>query len=183
MKMEADLSRGVTLRDASPLGDTLTDEARVLVRQMVEWFFGSYEEDPAGISYYDGLDEPGCSCGEPCDVHEEIGCAFVKPEIFSNDEWEEIVSAAVDEIERRGGPAWVKIRHADLPLLRAHDHPWGRGHVHGFEADLGKTLCGRTPETCPGKREWGSEGDISCKACLRALARRKERWKRRRSRP
>jgi hypothetical protein len=58
-------------------------------------------------------------------------------------------------------------------LLRAHDHYWGKGHVHRFEADIGKTSCSKTLETCPGDMDWGNEDDINCKACLRMIERQR----------
>jgi hypothetical protein len=85
---------------------------------------------------------------------------------------DEIIDAVVDELERDGCTEWVE-RHgapAGVPLLRAHDHQWGKGHVHRLESD--KTACGKKLENCPGDRAWGNEDDITCKACLRLVERR-----------
>jgi hypothetical protein len=79
------------------------------------------------------------------------------------------------ELEEAGDLEWAKICR-DVHLLRAHDHEWGKGHVHRFEADIGKTTCGRKLEACPGDLEWGTADDITCKACLAIIARRKSPW-------
>ena len=96
---------------------------------------------------------------------------------FDDAKREEIVDAAVDEIEGRSNfnSFWTeKPSPANVPLLRAHDHYWGKGHVHRFEADTGKTTCGRKRENCPGEMDFGDEDDITCKACLRVIERREQ---------
>ena len=81
----------------------------------------------------------------------------------------------MEEIEADGTTDWAKVIDDPEPepavawLLHAHDHYWGKGHVHRFEADVGKTTCGKTLENCPGDMDWGDEDDITCKACLRLL--------------
>jgi hypothetical protein len=50
----------------------------------------------------------------------------------------------IDAERRAGAAAYGSLRQAFKRLLRAHDHYWGKGHVHRFEADIGKTTCGRT---------------------------------------
>ena len=59
-------------------------------------------------------------------------------------------------------------------LLRTHDHYYGVGHVHQFRISLGKTLCGRKLEVCPGDLAWRTAEDINCKTCLNALKRREQ---------
>jgi hypothetical protein len=152
-----------------------TDEALALVKQMIEWFLAHYEDPSANTPYDDGY---VYLCGGPYDAREEIEANF-ETELadFSDDEHEreEIIDAVLAELESAGGPEWAKIRH-DVRLLRAHDHYWGKGHVHGFNDERDKTLCGRTPTMCPGDMAWGNEDDITCKACLSAIQRRKPSW-------
>ena len=149
-----------------------TDEALALVKRMVDWFFATYEEssDENNATY----DEWVHSFGGHCSAREGLGGYFVAElATFDDTERAEIVDAAVDEIEQGGCRSWTeKPAPANVPLLRAHDHQRGKGHVHRFEAELGKTLCGRKLENCPGDMRWGTEDEINCKACRRALERR-----------
>jgi hypothetical protein len=151
-----------------------TDEAVALAKEIVEWFFATYENPDD--AFYDG--DPTSRLGyrdvEPHDARDEIADQF-RDELatFDDTEREEIVDVAVDEIEEGGCREWaVKAAPANVPLLRAHDHQWGKGHVHRFEADIGKTACGKKLENCPGDRACGNEDDITCKACLRLIGRR-----------
>jgi hypothetical protein len=149
-----------------------TDEALALVKRMVDWFFATYEESSVDD---DRSDEREYSYGEHCSAREWLDGRFdTELATFDDTERAEIIDAAVDEIEQGGCRSWAeKPSPANVPLLRAHDHQSGKGHVHRFEADIGKTTCGRTLEKCPGDLDWGEEDDITCKACLNAIERRK----------
>jgi hypothetical protein len=154
-----------------------TEDAVALIKAIVKWFLKNYE-DPANST-------PFCSaeggyqylCGWPYSAREEIVDNF-HDELeakFSADELEEIIGAAVDEIEERGMGVveWAKILRADIPVLRAHPHRWGVGRVHQFDEARGRTLCGKTLAACPGERALGVEGEIDCRAGLRM---RMARW-------
>jgi hypothetical protein len=156
-----------------------TGEATALAERMVEWFLTHYE-DPVNNTPYDG-GEGGYQymCGGPYYAREELSCEFSDAAGFSVNELEEIIDIAVHEIEHgdldsdgsgRGDCyEWARIIRS-APLLRVHDHQWGKGHVHRLESD--KTACGKKLENCPGDRAWGNEDDITCKACLRLVERR-----------
>ena len=156
-----------------------TDEALALVQGIVDWFFATYEEHSGEDDFtYDAYsDEWGYSCGEHHTAREWLDGQFdAELAIFDDTERSEIIAAAVDEIENGRRMEWVeKPSPANVPLFRAHDHYWGRGHVHRFEADIGKTTCGKRLENCPGDMTWGNEDDINCKACLRMIERQRER--------
>jgi hypothetical protein len=70
-------------------------------------------------------------------------------------------------------------------LLKAKPHKWGEGKVHVFEN--GKTRCGKTRESTPGKLFQGELAAVTCKGCLNCLesdrrrAEREREWKRRRA--
>jgi hypothetical protein len=51
----------------------------------------------------------------------------------------------------------------------------GYMYLCGFVANIGKTACGRKLEACPGDMDWGSEDEVTCKACLNVLKRKEER--------
>jgi hypothetical protein len=149
-----------------------TKDALTIVMQMVEWFHEHYEDPAASVPYCS--EEGGYLC-ELYDAREEIGGHFCDPQdTFSEAEWEAIVAAAVDEVEEDATDQWAKSVPAPdvVFLLRAHDHHWGKGHVHVFNEDEGKTLCGRTLAACPGEPDFGDEADITCKACLSKIQRR-----------
>lgn len=56
-----------------------------------------------------------------------------------------------------------------LELLQAHPHQWGEGKVHQIIPATGWTLCGRSPNRCPGTRLTGTQEQITCGACLRKI--------------
>jgi hypothetical protein len=132
-------------------------DAVVLVKAMIAWFQTHYE-DPAESTPYDSA-EGGYQYlgGGPCHAREELETYFeheLKAQ-FEDDELEEIINAAVDKIEEGGMFDWAKVLGPDdfdipTPLLRAFPHQWGKGHVHYFDAERDRTLCGRTRATCPG---------------------------------
>jgi hypothetical protein len=130
-----------------------TDEALAVVKRVVDWFFATYEEssDENNATYDDCSDEWEFGCNGYCSTREGLDGYFVAEfATFYDAERAEILDAAVDEIEQGGCRSWTeKASPANVPLLRAHDHYWGRGHVHVFHEDEGKTLCGKTRETCP----------------------------------
>lgn len=160
-----------------------TEKALALAQRMIDWFRDNYE-DPAEST-------PFCSeeggymylCGGPYDAREELGARFAADDGVSVDELDEIINLAVEEIEADGIDEWAKVLPDDdlepddnvVRLLRAHNHYWGKGHVHRFEANIGKTACGRELEACPGDMDWGSKDEVTCKACLSALKRNEER--------
>jgi hypothetical protein len=149
-----------------------TEEALTLVRQMVAWFHENYEDRAESVPYRS--EEGGYLC-ELYDAREEIGGHFCDPQdTFSEDEWEAIVTAAVDEVEGDATDQWAKSVPAPdvVRLLRAHDHYWGKGHVHLFNDDEDKTLCGKTLASCPGETGFGDQADITCKACLNKIKRK-----------
>jgi hypothetical protein len=157
-----------------------TDEALTLVQRMVEWFLATYEEcSSENNGAYDATyDERVHSFDERCSARDGLD-GYFNDELatFDDAKREEITDAAVDEIEGRSriNSLWTeKPSPANVPLLRAHDHYWGKGHVHRFEADIGKTTCGKKLENCPGDMDWGTEDDITCKACLRLIERQRE---------
>ena len=156
-----------------------TDEALALVQGVVDWFFANYEESSSeeNAPYDGGLGHSVYPLGEPHTAREWLDGRFdTELATFDDDERAEIIAAAVDEIEDGRRMEWVeKPSPANVPLLRAHDHYWGRGHVHRFEADIGKTTCGKRLENYPGDMSWGNEDDINCKACLRMIERQRER--------
>jgi hypothetical protein len=127
-----------------------------LSAQMVEWFRAHYT--PSDTGEYDAREELEGNFGDQL-------------ETFCDEGREEILDSVTMELEEAGDLEWAKICR-DVHLLRAHDHEWGKGHVHRFEADIGKTTCGRKLEACPGDLEWGTADDITCKACLAIIARR-----------
>ena len=152
-----------------------TDEALALVKRMVDWFFATYEERSAEDDFtYDARSDDwdfegntGCSARDGLD-----GAFSAELTTFDDTERAEIIDAAVDEIEQGGCRVWAeKPAPANVPLLRAHDHFWGRGHTHQFEADTGKTTCGRKLEACPGDLDWGTADAITCKTCLAIIER------------
>jgi hypothetical protein len=136
------------------------------------------------------------------DAREEIEAHFAgKHGTFSADEWDAITAAAAAEVEEDGVDVWAKVIDDPEPepdddpepepdddpepddkdpelnddvvrLLRSHNHYYGVGHVHQFRISLGKTLCGRKLEVCPGDLAWRTAEDINCKTCLNALKRR-----------
>src|SRR5262252_9224466 len=63
-----------------------------------------------------------------------------------------------------------------VPLLRAHPHHWGMGHIHQIDVERDQTLCGQTPARCPGDKFYGTADQITCKGCERSLAAR-ERYR------
>ena len=67
-----------------------------------------------------------------------------------------------------------------LPLLRAAPHRWGSGMVHQVDVENDKTLCGKTPDRCPGERFGGPVGLITCKVCVsvRETRARNAEWER-----
>ena len=158
----------------SPRLRAKTDEAVALAKEIVEWFFATYENPDDVTAFYDVDPLSGFWDGGPHEARDEIVAQFHDElATFDDAERDDIIDVAVDEIEEGGCREWVvKAPPANVPLLRAHDHQWGKGHVHRFEADIGKTTCGKKLENCPGDRGWGSEDDITCKACLRLIERR-----------
>ena len=150
-----------------------TEKALALAERMIAWFRDNYE-DPAEHTPYCTA-EGGYQC-ELYDAREEIEGHFAADDSVSADEFEEVLDLAVAEIEADGVEEWAGYSTPPQPegvrLLRAHDHHWGKGQVHRFEADIGKTTCGKKLENCPGDMAWGSEDDITCKACLRLIERR-----------
>jgi hypothetical protein len=156
-----------------------TDAALALVKRMVAWFFATYEEYSKDSFTDDGptYDEWVHSIDEACSARKGLDGQFdAELATFDDIERSEIMDAAVGEIEQGGCRSWTeKPAPANVPLLRAHDHYWGRGYVHRFEADIGKTTCGKKLETCPGDMAWGTEDEINCKACQRAIERQRER--------
>ena len=71
---------------------------------------------------------------------------------------------------------------SEIPLLYADPHERGPGKVHAYDPGkpisgtwgvgrwlAGKTRCGRTLQTCPGKLEVGAWSDVNCMACVRGF--------------
>jgi hypothetical protein len=86
---------------------------------------------------------------------------------FDVDEQEEIIAAAVEKIEQDGTVDWSKIPAHEIMLLYANDHRWGPGQIHRFDAQEGRTLCGKSRAMCPGVLGLGDEEEITCRGCLR----------------
>ena len=80
----------------------MTDEAQ----RMVAWFRARYEDPAENTPYDDGY---VYLCGGPYDAREELSNNFPAEPGFSDADWEEIIDAAVGEIEEDGGPEWAKI--------------------------------------------------------------------------
>jgi hypothetical protein len=151
--------------------------AAAAIKEMAAWFSANYLPHEEGYSAEEVLREK---------YEERLGAEF-------GDDDEEILEAALAEIEENeedGVEGWISIkeqaeieaayaadRAADdgielsglLPLLRAADHHWGKGHVHLIveDSDPRRTLCGQTPARCPGESFWGMRDEITCKACMR----------------
>ena len=151
-----------------------TDEALALAEQMIEWFAANFE-NPVENTPYDG-GEYVFICGGPFDAREQIEANFPAEKYtvhLNAEEYEEVLTAAVDFIEADGTVDWAKIRRDEGELLLyAHPHEWGRGHIHLFNDHTRKTSCGRTLETCPGTVGMGDPGEVNCKVCLSAIERR-----------
>jgi 5-methylcytosine-specific restriction endonuclease McrA len=62
-----------------------------------------------------------------------------------------------------------------LALLRADPHKWGQGHVHQIDTASDRTMCGKTPASCPGTRFDGVASEITCQACRRVIENREQR--------
>jgi hypothetical protein len=140
---------------------------------MVDWFLANYEDPAESTPYCSAEGGYQYLCGGPYAAREEIDAHFQNELTaqFDADELEEIIDAAVDEIEQEGVLEWAKpLADERIPLLRAHPHRWGLGHVHQFDVARGRTLCGKTLEACPGVKDLGDEFDVDCKACLRVQA-------------
>lgn len=69
----------------------------------------------------------------------------------------------------------MNVKDRNLPLLRAHPHQWGSGHVHLIDPDRDQTICGQSPARCPGDKFHGTLEQVTCKACHRSLE-TKARW-------
>ena len=134
-----------------------TDEAVALSNRIIEWFYATYE-DPAYVSafYADGY--PG---GELYDARTEISGHFYD-ELTALDERDAILDAVVDEIEEDGVTEWRERGIWDVdeddhlsavPLLRAHDHRWGKGHVHFFV--VVRPYAAKSWRTAPAMRSGG----------------------------
>jgi hypothetical protein len=170
------------------------------VQEMVEWFAKHYEDPAESTPYCSEEGGYMYLCGGPYDAREEIEAHFAgKQGAFSADECDAITAAAAAEVEEDGIDVWAKVIDDPEPepdddpepddndpepddndpelnddvvrLLRTHDHYYGVGHVHQFRISLGKTLCGRKLENCPGDLDWGTADAITCKACLNTLRR------------
>ena len=55
----------------------------------------------------------------------------------------------------------------EVMILHADRHQFGAGKIHVFDGE--RTLCGRTPEQCPGRIEPGNLDHITCLLCVRSL--------------
>ena len=106
------------------------EEAVTLVKQMVAWFRDHYEDPVENTPYCSEEGGYIYIWGGPYDAREEIEGHFATQQgAFSEDEWGEIIAAAVDEVEEDGGPEWTKPPPPEpepdvVRLLRAHDHYW-----------------------------------------------------------
>jgi hypothetical protein len=159
------------------------EEARAIIKEMVEWFLARYEDAATHTPYITAEGGYQWGCNEPYGAYEEIGGSFPQREGFSEDDWDTIVNLAVEEVEEAGGVIdWALIVDDYEPepepnvvrLLYASNHSFGdgRGHVHAFDKQAGKTPCGRTLETCPGTVGMGDPSEVNCKSCLSAIERR-----------
>lgn len=59
-----------------------------------------------------------------------------------------------------------------VQLVRAWPHRWGAGLVHRIDAERDQTFCGKSPGGCPGTPFDGTQAQVTCKSCLRAIAAR-----------
>ena len=180
---EAEEAAAIVNQKAEQLtaAEAKAEAATAIAKEMAAWFRERYE-DPAAHTPY--CTEEGGYLGDLYGTREEIGGSFPQREGFSEDEWEEIVTAAVDEVEEDGGPEWAKVIGDCEPepepnvveLIRARDHAWGKGHVHFFYGVRGRTLCGKPRWRCPGERGLGAAAEINCKVCKRAFERGARAW-------
>jgi hypothetical protein len=147
------------------------EEARAIIKEMVEWFLARYEDAATHTPYITAEGGYQWGCNEPYGAYEEIGGSFPQREGFSEDDWDTIVNLAVEEVEEAGGVIdWALIVDDYEPepepnvvrLLYASNHSFGdgRGHVHAFDKQAGKTPCGRTLETCPGTVGMGDPSEL-----------------------
>jgi hypothetical protein len=163
----------------------MTAEARAFVERMVGWFLATHQ-DPLESMPYDGR-EGGYQYlfGGPYDARLELISHFGAKlaALFSDDDLEAILDAAVSEIGEDGCLDWAGESDADdiptphVPALRADAHQWGPGHIHRFDEERGKTFCGRSLAACPGRRSLAFEEEINCKACQRASRAAAERMR------
>ena len=154
-------------------------DAVAIAGEMHTWFIDNHE-DPVHCMPHCNEDGYVYLCGGPYDARTEIEGEFAdRLNNFSDDEREMILTAVVDAVEVDGTTEWSKGFPAEpepdgVKLLHAGDHQWGPGHVHTLSEATNKTLCGLTRERCPGQMRFGDVSEVTCKACLSALARKKE---------
>jgi hypothetical protein len=143
--------------------------AITLIKAMVSWFYTMFE-DPVENTPWDG-EEGGYqyACGGPYSAHDAIVHAFAHELIrrFDAGELDEIIGTAVEQIESGGVIDWARIEPLEVTLLHANAHRWGPGHIHEFNREEDRTLCGRSLAACPGVIGVGPEKTITCKSCLR----------------
>ncbi len=94
-----------------------TERAIALVKQMVAWSLEKYE-DPVEHTPYCSA-EGGYQC-ELYDARAEIEGHFSQADGFSEAEWEEILTATVDEVEADGTTDWTEVI-VDAPEAPAPD--------------------------------------------------------------
>jgi hypothetical protein len=160
------------LKDIEGSQDKITDAA-ALIEAMTSWFHAHYEDPVEHTPYCSAEGGYQYIFGGPYQAYDEIAGEFSHEltERFSADELDEIIAAAVEEIESGGTLDWAGVwtRPLEVALLYASRHRWGPGHVHQFNLKEGRTLCGKPLAACPGIVEFGDEGEITCKSCLRRV--------------